>query len=41
VVTLAGAALAARALLRAIQRPLRKLFGTEQEEKPISAKPYR
>ncbi len=30
-VCLAGALLAARALLRAIQRPLRKLFGTELE----------
>jgi hypothetical protein len=29
---LAGAILAARALLRAIQRPLRKLFGTELED---------
>jgi hypothetical protein len=41
VVTLAAAALAARALLRAIQRPLRKLFGTEQEENRTSTRPLR
>jgi peptidoglycan/LPS O-acetylase OafA/YrhL len=37
-VCLAAAILAARALLRAIQRPLRKLFGTELEENKASAK---
>jgi Domain of unknown function (DUF4126) len=36
--TLAAAALAARALLRAIQRPLRKLFGPEPEEKKVPPK---
>jgi hypothetical protein len=36
---LAGAILAARALLRAIQRPLRKLFGTDIEESKPSPKP--
>lgn len=35
---LAAAILAARALLRAIQRPLRKLFGTELEEDKASPK---
>ena len=36
---LAAAILAARALLRAIQRPLRKLFGTDLEENKPSPKP--
>jgi hypothetical protein len=36
---LAAAILAARALLRAIQKPLRKLFGTELEEGKASPKP--
>jgi hypothetical protein len=36
---LAGAALAARALLRAIQRPLRKLFGTDLEEQEVPPRP--
>jgi Domain of unknown function (DUF4126) len=36
---LAGAALAARALLRAIQRPLRKLLGTDLEEQKIPPRP--
>ena len=36
---LAAAILAARALLRAIQRPLRKLFGTDLEENRPSPKP--
>jgi glutamate-1-semialdehyde aminotransferase len=39
-VCLAGALLAARALLRAIQRPLRKLFGIDEDDnvlpKPLS-----
>ena len=38
-VFLAGAVLAARSLLRAIQRPLRKLFGTEEKKtlpKPLA-----
>jgi hypothetical protein len=35
---LATAIIAARALLRAIQRPLRKLFGTELEEEKQSPK---
>lgn len=35
VVLLVGAALAARTLLRAIQRPLRKLFGMDEEGKII------
>jgi hypothetical protein len=38
-VFLAGAVLAARSLLRAIQRPLRKLFGTEEAEKKTLPKP--
>jgi hypothetical protein len=38
---LAAAIIAARALLRAIQRPLRKLFGTELEEDKAPAKPNR
>lgn len=38
---LAAAIIAARALLRAIQRPLRKLFGTELEEDKASTKPIR
>ena len=36
---LGGAALAARALLRAIQRPLRKLFGTDLEEQKAPPRP--
>ncbi len=36
---LAGALLAARALLRAIQRPLRKLFGTELEDQKVPPRP--
>jgi hypothetical protein len=36
---LGSAILAARALLRAIQRPLRKLFGTELEEDNAAIKP--
>jgi hypothetical protein len=36
---LVGAALAARALLRAIQRPLRKLFGTDLEEQKVPPRP--
>jgi hypothetical protein len=39
VVCLAVALLAARALLRAIQRPLRRLLGTDMEEAKVSAKP--
>src|ERR1700738_4878100 len=38
-ICLAAAVLAARALLRAIQRPLRKLFGTELEEDKAPPKP--
>jgi hypothetical protein len=38
-VCLAAAVLAARALLRAIQRPLRKLLGTEMEEGKAPPKP--
>jgi uncharacterized protein DUF4126 len=38
-VLLASALLAARALLRAIQRPLRRLLGTDLEEAPTSVKP--
>lgn len=38
-VCLSATILAARALLRAIRRPLRKLFGTEREEDKLSAKP--
>jgi Domain of unknown function (DUF4126) len=38
-VCLAAAVLAARALLRAIQRPLRKLFGTELEQRKAPPKP--
>ena len=38
-ICLAAAVLAARALLRAIQRPLRKLFGTELEADKIPPKP--
>jgi hypothetical protein len=38
-VTLGATILAARALLRAIQRPLRKLFGTELEEDRAPIKP--
>jgi hypothetical protein len=37
--SLGGAILAARALLRAIQRPLRKLFGTELDEDKAPIKP--
>jgi hypothetical protein len=36
---LAAAILAARALLRAIQRPLRKLFGAQLEEDRVQSKP--
>jgi hypothetical protein len=36
---LAGAVIAARALLRAIQRPLRKLFGTDLEEQKVPRGP--
>jgi len=36
---LSAAIIAARALLRAIQRPLRKLFGTELEKDKASPKP--
>src|ERR1700677_4862289 len=39
VVLLLGAVLAARALLRAIQKPLRKLFGTDLEEQRAASKP--
>src|SRR5277367_1576796 len=38
-ILLSGAILAARAFLKAIQRPLRKLFGTELEEDKLPAKP--
>jgi hypothetical protein len=38
-ILLSAAILAARALLKAIQRPLRKLFGTELEEDKLPAKP--
>src|SRR5258707_3550420 len=38
-VCLSAAILAARALLRAIQKPLRKLFGTELEEDSLRSKP--
>jgi Domain of unknown function (DUF4126) len=38
---LAAAIIAARALLRAIQRPLRKLFGMELEESKAPPKPLR
>jgi len=38
-VCLAAAVFAARALLRAIQRPLRKLFGAELEENKTRPKP--
>jgi hypothetical protein len=38
-VCLAAVILAARALFRAIQRPLRKLFGTELEEDRVQSKP--
>jgi len=38
-VFLAGAVLAARSLLRAIQRPLRKLFGMDETEKKTLPKP--
>jgi hypothetical protein len=38
-VCLAAIILAARALFRAIQRPLRKLFGTELEEDRVQSKP--
>jgi hypothetical protein len=37
-ITLVAAAFAARALLRAIQRPLRKLFGTELQEDRVPPK---
>jgi hypothetical protein len=37
--SLGGAIVAARALLRAIQRPLRKLFGTELDEDKAPIKP--
>lgn len=37
-ITLVAAAFAARALLRAIQRPLRKLFGTELEQDRVPPK---
>jgi hypothetical protein len=36
---LAGAVIAARALLRAIQKPLRKLFGTDLEEQKSPPRP--
>jgi hypothetical protein len=36
---LIAALVAARALLRAIQRPLRRLFGTEPQQKKITPKP--
>jgi hypothetical protein len=36
---LAGAVVAARALLRAIQKPLRKLFGTDLEEQKVPPRP--
>jgi hypothetical protein len=36
---LSAAIIAARALLRAIQRPLRKLFGTELDQDKLPAKP--
>lgn len=39
VLLLVAALLAARALLRAIQRPLRRLFGTDLEETKVAAKP--
>jgi hypothetical protein len=39
-VCLATAILAARALFRAIQKPLRKLFGTELEEDMVHPKPF-
>jgi hypothetical protein len=38
-VFLSAAILAARALLRAIQKPLRKLLGTESQEVKATAKP--
>jgi hypothetical protein len=38
-VCLAAAILAARALLRAIQKPLRKLFGIELKQETIQSKP--
>jgi Domain of unknown function (DUF4126) len=38
-ILLGGAAIAARALLRAIQKPLRRLFGTDEEEKRASIEP--
>jgi Domain of unknown function (DUF4126) len=38
-ILLAGAVITARVLLRAIQKPLRRLFGTDLEEKKISTKP--
>ena len=40
-VCLAATIIAARALLRAIQRPLRKLFGTELEEDKALSKPLK
>jgi hypothetical protein len=39
IILLLGAVLAARALLRAIQRPLRKLFGTDLEQETATPKP--
>ena len=38
-ILLSAAILAARALLKAMQRPLRKLFGTELEEDKVPVKP--
>jgi Domain of unknown function (DUF4126) len=40
-ICIAAAMLAVRALLRAIQRPLRRLLGTDMEEAESSAKPAR
>lgn len=39
IILLLGAVLAARALLRAIQRPLRKLFGTDLDHEKATPKP--
>jgi uncharacterized protein DUF4126 len=39
IILLLAAVLAARALLRAIQRPLRKLFGTDLEQEKVTPKP--
>jgi Domain of unknown function (DUF4126) len=38
-ILLGGAAIAARALLRAIQKPLRRFFGTDEKEKRASVEP--